>query len=114
MRTVDLPITLMTNPTQAVLTLDALVDTCARFDPSDADQRLIVRTMVVPMLARRLKWLELLLRACPHSRATRAMFEQVERALACASLRLEGPRLPSAGGATRRKRHRHKHSGTNC
>ncbi|WP_242448795.1 hypothetical protein [Burkholderia metallica] len=79
----------MNHPTLAVFTLDALIDTCARFDSSDRDQRLIVRTLVVPMLARRLKWLRLLLHASPRSEATRMLVEQVERALACASTRLD-------------------------
>ncbi|MBR8129989.1 hypothetical protein [Burkholderia ambifaria] len=85
----------MTYPTQAVLTLEALVDACARFDPSDVDQRLVVRTLVVPMLSRRLKWLGLLLRARPDSEATRTMFEQVESALACASARLDARAAPA-------------------
>ncbi|KAB0638342.1 hypothetical protein, partial [Burkholderia latens] len=91
----------MTHPTHAVLTLDALIDACARFDSSDQDQRLIVRTLVVPMLARRLKWLELLLQASPDSRATRTMAEQVERALACASARLGEAAAPPAAAAPR-------------
>ncbi|NTY40660.1 hypothetical protein [Burkholderia diffusa] len=89
----------LTCPTHAALTLDALVDACARFDPSDRDQRLIVRTLVVPMLARRLKWLGLLLRASPCSEATRMMIEQVEGALACASARLANVRRPPADAA---------------
>ncbi|WP_175746412.1 hypothetical protein [Burkholderia pyrrocinia] len=89
----------LTCPTRAALTLDALVDACARFNPSDRDQRLIVRTLIVPMLARRLEWLGLLLRASPCSEATHTMIEQVERALACVSARLDNVRRPSADAA---------------
>ncbi|MGS0891824.1 hypothetical protein ACVBGC_04565 [Burkholderia stagnalis] len=88
-----------TYPARVALTLDALVDACTRFDPSDRDQRLIVRTLVVPMLARRLRWLGLLLRASPCSEATRAMLERVEGALACASARLDHARRPTADAA---------------
>ncbi|MBR7953232.1 hypothetical protein KDW78_04995 [Burkholderia cenocepacia] len=89
-----------TRSAHVVLTLDALVDACVRFDPSDGDQRLIVRTLVVPMLARRLKWLGLLLRASPRSEATRTMLERIEGALACAAARLEAARRPSADRVT--------------
>ncbi|BAX62497.1 hypothetical protein [Burkholderia stabilis] len=89
----------LTCPTRAALTLDALIDACARFNPSDRDQRLIVRTLVMPMLARRLEWLGLLLCASPCSEATRTMIDQVERALACASARLDKVRRPSADAA---------------
>ncbi|MCW3691856.1 hypothetical protein UE94_027545 [Burkholderia cenocepacia] len=89
-----------TRSAHVVLTLDALVDACVRFDPLDRDQRLIVRTLVVPMLARRLKWLGLLLRASPRSEATRAMLERIEGALACAAARLYLARRPSADAAS--------------
>ncbi|WP_269503535.1 hypothetical protein [Burkholderia sp. IMCC1007] len=84
-----------THSAYVVLTLDALVDACVRFDPLDRDQRLIVQTLVVPMLERRLKWLKLLLRASPRSEATRTMLERVEGALACAAERLDRACPPS-------------------
>lgn len=65
-----------------------LADACLRFDAADRDQRLVVQALAMPMLARRLTWLRLVLRASPDSAATRSTIERIERALASARARL--------------------------
>lgn len=65
-----------------------LADACLRFDAADRDQRLAVQALAMPMLARRLTWLRLVLRASPDSAATRSTIGRIERALASARARL--------------------------
>ncbi|WP_232465535.1 hypothetical protein [Burkholderia ubonensis] len=74
--------------TNADLTVETLADACLRFDAADRDQRLVVQALAMPMLARRLTWLRLVLRASPDSAATRSTIERIERALASARARL--------------------------
>ncbi|WP_232451254.1 hypothetical protein [Burkholderia ubonensis] len=59
-----------------------LADACLRFDAADRDQRLAVQALAMPMLARRLTWLRLVLRASPDSAATRSTIGRIERACA--------------------------------
>ncbi|KVZ29458.1 hypothetical protein WL13_31885 [Burkholderia ubonensis] len=68
--------------TNADLTVETLADACLRFDAADRDQRLAVQALAMPMLARRLTWLRLVLRASPDSAATRSMIGRIERACA--------------------------------
>ncbi|KUZ99247.1 hypothetical protein WI40_12495 [Burkholderia ubonensis] len=74
--------------TNADLTVETFADACLRFDAADRDQRLVVQALAMPMLARRLTWLRLVLRASPDSAATRSTIERIERALASARARL--------------------------
>ncbi|RQS02624.1 hypothetical protein DIE07_33830 [Burkholderia sp. Bp9002] len=74
--------------TNADLTVEALADACQRFDATDRDQRLVVQALAMPMLARRLTWLRLVLRASPDSAAMRSTIERIEGALASARARL--------------------------
>ncbi|KVV13046.1 hypothetical protein WL16_12440 [Burkholderia ubonensis] len=67
-------------PTNADLTVETLADACLRFDAADRDQRLVVQALAMPMLARRLTWLRLVLRASPDSAATRSTIGRIERA----------------------------------
>ncbi|WP_198386340.1 hypothetical protein [Burkholderia ubonensis] len=74
--------------TNADLTVETLADACLRFDAADRDQRLVVQALAMPMLARRLTWLRLVMRASPDSAATHWTIERIERALASARARL--------------------------
>ncbi|WP_232467926.1 hypothetical protein [Burkholderia ubonensis] len=65
-----------------------LADACLRFDAADRNQRLAVQALAMPMLAQRLTWLRLVLRASPDSAATRSTIGRIERALASARARL--------------------------
>ncbi|KVP38126.1 hypothetical protein [Burkholderia ubonensis] len=74
--------------TNADLAVETLADACLRFDAADRDQQLVVQALAMPMLARRLTWLRLVLRPSPDSAATRSTIGRIERALASARARL--------------------------
>ncbi|KWO90645.1 hypothetical protein WM32_03025 [Burkholderia ubonensis] len=67
-------------PTNADLAVETLADACLRFDAADRDQRRAVQALAMPMLARRLTWLRLVLRPSPDSAATRSTIGRIERA----------------------------------
>ncbi|WP_155623262.1 hypothetical protein [Burkholderia diffusa] len=79
------------------------VDACPRFDATCRDQQRIVQALAMPMLARRLTWLRLVLRASPDSDAMRWTIERGEGAFASERLGLDGERVAVAGARRRRR-----------
>ncbi|WP_341316446.1 hypothetical protein WN982_34275 [Paraburkholderia sp. IMGN_8] len=76
-----------TSPTKSELS--ALSEACATFDPSQRDQRMVIRLKVVPMLTRKLDDLRVALRANAHDESTQAMIDEITRALNHACVRLD-------------------------
>lgn len=79
-------------------TLNALLEACATFDPSDTDQRTIIRVMVVPMLTQQRDFLRLVIRASPESESFRSIEVLIEEALRVACIRIGGGFGDSCGG----------------
>lgn len=69
--------------------LAELLDACATFAPADREQRIFMRFMVVPMLARKLDALRIALRAAPQRAFGQALIDQIARALSDACARLD-------------------------
>ncbi|KAE8753601.1 hypothetical protein FSO04_44275 [Paraburkholderia madseniana] len=69
--------------------LAELLDACATFAPAAREQRIFMRFMVVPMLARKLDALRIALRAAPQRAFGQALIDQIARALSDACARLD-------------------------
>lgn len=75
---------------RGVLDLTALLETCATFDPSDMDQRVVMSDMVVSILTRNLVWSRIAARVSPGSESIQSIVVQIEEAIRLARIGLNG------------------------
>lgn len=69
--------------------LAKLLDACSTFNPADRQQRILVRSMVIPMLTWKLDRVRVELRADPQNEINQLMHDQIARAVSNASAILD-------------------------